>query len=95
MARPVNSEFSIPAVSFVSNISTIYEIEEHEGQPFIAMELLEGETLRDRIARKRLKVDEMLELGIQIADALDVAHRAANRTLIATCQPCALGDRFR
>src|SRR5579864_1491648 len=58
------------------NISTIYEIEEHEGQPFIAMELLEGETLRDRIARKRLKVDEMLELGIQIADALDAAHRA-------------------
>src|SRR2546428_6833415 len=58
------------------NISTIYEIEEHEGQPFIAMELLEGETLRERIARKRLKVDEMLELGIQIADALDAAHRA-------------------
>ena len=49
---------------------------EHEGEPFIAMELLEGETLRDRIARKRLKVDEMLELGIQIADALDAAHRA-------------------
>ncbi len=58
------------------NISTIYEIEEHEGQPFIAMELLEGETLRDRIARKRLKVDEMLDLGVQIADALDAAHRA-------------------
>ncbi len=58
------------------NISTIYEIEEHEGQPFIAMELLEGETLRDRIARKRLKVEEMLDLGIQIADALDAAHRA-------------------
>src|SRR5260370_28606364 len=58
------------------NISTIYEIEEHEGQPFIAMELLEGETLRDRISRKRLKVEEMLELGIQIADALDAAHRA-------------------
>jgi len=58
------------------NISTIYEIEEHEGQPFIAMELLEGETLRDRIARQRLKVEEMLELGIQIADALDAAHRA-------------------
>jgi serine/threonine protein kinase/Flp pilus assembly protein TadD len=58
------------------NISTIYEIEEHEGQPFIAMELLEGETLRDRIARKRLKVDELLDLGVQIADALDAAHRA-------------------
>jgi eukaryotic-like serine/threonine-protein kinase len=58
------------------NISTIYEIEEHEGQPFIAMELLEGETPKDRIARKRLKVHELLDLGVQIADALDAAHRA-------------------
>ncbi len=58
------------------NICTIYEIEEHEEQPFIAMELLEGETLRDRIARKRFKVGELLDLGIQIADALDAAHRA-------------------
>src|SRR5579864_2293439 len=58
------------------NISTIYEIEEHEGQPFIAMELLEGETLRERIARKRLPLDELIELAMQIADALDAAHRA-------------------
>jgi serine/threonine protein kinase/tetratricopeptide (TPR) repeat protein len=58
------------------NICTIHEIEEHQGQPFLAMELLEGETLRDRIARKRFKVGELLELGIQIADGLDAAHRA-------------------
>ncbi len=52
------------------NICTVYDIDEHEGQPFIAMEYLEGQTLRRRIAGKPLKADELLELGIQIADAL-------------------------
>jgi serine/threonine protein kinase/TolB-like protein len=56
------------------NICTIHDIDDSGGRPFIVMELMEGETLRERIARGALPVDQLVEIGRQIADALDAAH---------------------
>ena len=57
-----------------SNICTIYEVDEVDGRVFIAMELLEGHTLQHVIGRKPMEIDAVLDIGIQIADALDAAH---------------------
>jgi serine/threonine protein kinase/Flp pilus assembly protein TadD len=56
------------------NICTIYDIGEFEGRPFIAMELLEGRTLKRRIEGKPIEISGLLEIGIQIANGLDAAH---------------------
>jgi serine/threonine protein kinase len=56
------------------HICTLHDIGTHAGQQFMVMELLEGESLKQRISRSPLPLDDLLELGVQIADALDAAH---------------------
>jgi serine/threonine protein kinase len=59
-----------------ANICTIYEVEEHESQPVIVMELLEGETLKEGIQRGPYATTELVKIAIQVADTLEAAHAA-------------------
>src|ERR1700752_3639047 len=56
------------------NICTIYEVEEHDHQPVIVMELLDGKTLKEKIGEGPLSANEVLEFGIQASEALEAAH---------------------
>src|SRR5262249_5214453 len=56
------------------HICTIYEIDEHDGQPFLCMEFLEGQTLKELISGKPLSIDHTLTLAVQVAEGLDAAH---------------------
>src|SRR2546425_1615566 len=73
--RPIDRIKGTPAPPVTQpNIANSHEMDESDGRAFLAMELLEGQTLRHRIAGKPLEIETVLDLSIQIADALDAAH---------------------
>jgi non-specific serine/threonine protein kinase len=59
------------------HICTVHDVDEDQGRPFIAMELLEGQTLKAKLAGRPLPIEEVVELGIHVADALEAAHKKA------------------
>ena len=67
------------------NICTVYELTQYKGRPVIVMELLEGESLREAVRRGPLPIALVIDIGIEIADALDAAHRRVSS--IATLSP--------
>ena len=68
------------------NVCTIYEVGEAEGQAFIAMELVEGEDLSQRIERGAVPVDEVVPIALQMAQALEAAHERGMRVVAGkTC----------
>jgi len=58
------------------NVCTVYDIGEHEGQPFLVMELMEGQTLKELIAERPLSNDQLLAIMIPVLEALEAAHGA-------------------
>ena len=71
------------AISSLShpNICTLYDVGHQEGHDFLVLEFLEGETLADRLKRGPLPIEEVLKISIEVADALDKAHRPASSTV--------------
>src|SRR5690349_23248255 len=68
------------------NICTLHDIGEQDGQPYLVMELLEGETLKYRLHRGALQQDLLIELATQVADALDAAHGKGIQIGRASCR---------